>query len=424
MESRESENMQVQPDGSSIFVARQPIFRQNGTVYGYELLFRSGLGNFFDASHDGDTATSKVITNTFSLIGISRLTEGRKAFINFSADMLVKEYPGLFPSSITVAEVLENIRVTPEVVQACRNLVKRGYILALDDFRFNEELLPLIEIAQIIKFDIRAMTVTEMRRDMAQLATFDLKFLAEKVETIDEFEQMQSVGCSLFQGYFFSRPKIVQGRDIPGSKLQYLKIIKLIQDENYNFSRLTEFIAHDVSLSYKLLRYVNSAAMRRRVEVTSLQSAVALVGEVRLRKWLSLMMLSYMANDKPLELLRLALLRASFCEQIGEQLGKGREFTRSCYTVGIFSLIDVLLDQPMKVVLAELNLATAIVDTLTGDEKTPFTAVLALVMAYERADWDAVARIAGSRRGLLELLPRFYEKALEEVRAFYFDQSA
>ncbi|MFH1216336.1 MAG: HDOD domain-containing protein [Pseudomonadota bacterium] len=411
-------NNEQQEGASRIFVARQPIFRRNGKVYGYELLFRSSLDNFFDESEDGETATSKVITNSFSLIGISKITEGKKAFINFTGDMLVKEYPGLFPSDITVAEVLETVKATPEVIQACRNLVERGYILALDDFLFREDFLPLIKIAHIIKFDIRAMTLDEMCRDMEKLASFDVKFLAEKVETLDEFEQMQKLGFTFYQGYFFSKPKIVQGRDIPGSKLQYLKIIRAMQDENYSFAKITGFIAHDVSLSYKLLRYVNSAAMRRRVEVTSMQSAVALIGELTLRKWLSLMMLSYMADDKPVELLRIALLRARFCEQVGEKLGKGRDFSNSCYTVGMFSLLDVLLDQPMEVILKELNLTPAIVDTLIGAKKTPYTVILNLALAYERGNWNEVAGIAGEEGGFLEMLPFFYETALGEVEAF------
>lgn len=409
-----------QPDRTNrIFIARQPIFRRNGRVFGYELLFRSGLDNFFDEAQDGEEATSRVITNTFSLIGISKITEGKKAFINFTEDMLIKEYPSLFPPRITVAEVLENVKVTPAVIEACRNLVAKGYILALDDFVFTEKSLPLIKIAHIIKFDVRAMTLEELSRNLQKVAPYNVKLLAEKVETIEEYDVLTGMGFAFFQGYFFSKPKIVQGRDIPGSKLQYLKIIRVLQDENYNFKKITDFIAHDVSLSYKLLRYVNSAAMRRRVEVTSMQSAVALVGELTLRKWLSLMMLSYMADDKPQELLRLTLLRARFCEQVGEKIGKGREFTLTCYTVGMFSLLDVLLDQPMDNVLRQLSLSREIVATLTGEEKTPYAVILKLAVAYERGDWQEVSRLANGVQDIYDYLPLFYENALDDVRSFY-----
>lgn len=408
-----------QDSGSRIFLARQPIFRRNGRVFGYELLFRSGLDNFFDETQDGEQATSRVITNTFSLIGITKITEGKKAFINFTGDMLIKEYPSLFPQRITVAEILENVQVTPAVVAACRNLVAKGYILALDDFVFTEESLPLVELAHIIKFDVRAMTMDELGRNLQMVAPYHVKLLAEKVETLEEYDVLKDMGFSFFQGYFFSKPKIVQGRDIPGSKLQYLKIIRVLQDENYSFKKIAEFIARDVSLSYKLLRYVNSAAMRRRREVTSLQSAVALVGELTLRKWLSLMMLSYMADDKPRELLRLTLLRARFCEQVGERMGRGRDFMLTCYTVGMFSLLDVLLDQPMENILRQLNLSHEIVATLTGEGTTPYTVILKLASAYERGDWQEVARLAGGVKDVYDYLPLFYENALDDVRSFY-----
>ena len=405
---------------NKIFVARQPIFRRSLKVYGYELLFRSGLENFCKPDQDGTQATSQVIASTFSLIGISKITEGRKAFINFTTEMLAKEYPSLFPREITVVEVLEDVNVTEKVVSACKNLVAAGYILALDDFIYTPEFQPLVEIAHIIKFDIRAMTMDELRLDLARLEQYNVRLLAEKVETKEEFDTLKEMGFDLFQGYFFSRPNIVQGRDIPGSKLQYLHILRAIQDENYDFKKIAEFVARDVSLSFKLLKYVNSAAMRRRVEVTSLPNAVALIGELTLRKWLSLMMLSYMADEKPEELLRLTLLRARFCEQVGEKLRrKGSAFAAACYTVGMFSLLDVLLDQPMQSIVQELNLSEEISDTLTGAKKTPLSLVLSLAEAYERGDWDEVNRMAAGAGDILEELPYYYETALEEVQGFY-----
>jgi len=416
---KEKPSFEQESDASSkIFVARQPIFRRNGQVFGYELLFRSGLDNFFDQSLDGDQATSKVITNTFS-IGINKITGGKKAFINFSGEMLVHEYPSVFPPSITVAEVLETVKVTPRVLAACKNLVRRQYTLALDDFFFSEEFRPLIELARIIKYDVRAMTLEQLRRDLKKVGNYKIKLLAEKVETIEEYEILKKMGFSLFQGYYFSKPKIVQGRDIPGSKIQYLKIISVLQDENYNFQKIAKLISHDVSLSYKLLRYVNSAAMHRRQDVTSTQSALALLGEDTLRKWLSLIMLSYVADDKPQEILRSAFMRARFCEQIGEKLGKGRKFALGCYTVGMFSLLDVLLDQPMEEILAQLNLSQDITATLTGDISTPYAYILKMTIAYERGEWDEAIRLAAGIRDISSYLPLFYENALDELGKIY-----
>ncbi|MBI5558404.1 MAG: HDOD domain-containing protein [Deltaproteobacteria bacterium] len=189
--------------------------------------------------------------------------------------------------------------------------------------------------------------------------------------------------------------------------------------QNYNFKKIAEFISQDISLSYKLPKYVNSAAMRRSMVVKSMQGAIALIGERTLRKWLSLMMLSYIADDKPQELLRLALLRARFCEQVGDKLGKGRDFSLACYTLGMFSLLDVMLDQPMEKILKELNLAPEIVDTLTAGKKTRYSVILSLAKAYERGDWLEVARLAGSVKEVFEDLPLVYAAALDDVRGFY-----
>jgi EAL and modified HD-GYP domain-containing signal transduction protein len=407
---------------SNIFIARQPIFRRNRKVYGYELLFRSGLSNYFDSKFDGEHATSSVITNSFLLIGIEKMTEQKKAFINFTEDMLLREYPALFPHEYTVVEVLENVKVTPEIVAACRNLVHKGYTLALDDFEYSPEMDPLLEIAHIVKFDVQAMSLEELQRDVDHVSRYDVRLLAEKVETNAEFEQTRDMGFSLFQGYFFSKPNIVTGRDIPGSQLQYLQILKMIQDENYDFDKIADLVSHDVSLSYKLLKYVNSAAMRRRVEIKSLQNAVAMVGEVNLRKWLSLIMLSYLAEKKPEELLRLSIQRAAFCEQVGEQLA-GLDFTRSCYTVGMFSLLDVLLDQPMETILKEINLSEEITDTLLGMPTGSLANVLLLAKAYERGAWKWVSRVSDALGMQRDDLPLYFEKALDKVNRFYLADS-
>ncbi len=404
---------------SNIFIARQPIFKRSGKVFGYELLFRSGLDNFFDTSVDGEAASSKVITNSFLLIGIKKITARKKASINFTGDMLTKGYATLFPRELTVAEVLEDVAVTSEVVAACEKLVAQGYTLALDDFIYTPEFLPLVEIAHIIKFDIQDLTMDQLHREVERVAPYNLKLLAEKVETMQEYDAVKEMGFSFYQGYFFSKPNIVQGRDIPGSKVQYLQILRVIQDENCDFNKITKFVSRDVSLAYKLIKYVNSAAMRRRVEVSSLSRAISLIGELTLRKWLSLMMLSYMADDKPEELLHLILIRAKFCEQVGEKIGKSEGFADACYTVGMFSMLDVLLNQPMDVILNELNLSPVIIDTLTGAKRTPYTFVLELAKAYEYGDWLKVTQLMSKSVEILHDLPAFYEAALDEVAGFF-----
>jgi len=399
---------------SNIFVARQPIFKGNKEVFAYELLFRSGLTNYFDPMQDGEEATSKVITNSFLLIGIPAITEGKKAFINFSEDMLLKGYPSLFPKEITVVEVLETVGATPGVVAACGKLVEAGYVLALDDFLYEDRFLPLVKLARIIKFDIRQMSFSELERQAKVVSRYNVKLLAEKIETNEEFEAVKKLGFDLFQGYFFSRPHIMEGRDIPGSKLHYLQVLKVIQDEDYDFAELSKFVSRDVSLAYKLLKYANSAYFARRQKLDSIEMVVAMLGQRTLRKWLSLMMLSYLAADKPSELLRLAAFRGSFCELIADQLLDRRSEAGMFHTAGMFSLLPAMLDKDMAEILPELALPGKLQEALLSEvAATPLARTLALVMAYERGDWGKTVDLGAKLTLNLDSLPLLYEQAIE-----------
>ncbi len=402
---------------SNIFVARQPIFTRNKEVFAYELLFRSGLHNYFDPLQDGEEATSKVITNSFLLIGIATITEGKKAFINFNEEMLLKGYPSLFPKEIAVVEVLETVGATPEVLQACERLVGAGYVLALDDFLYEDRFLPLVKLARIIKFDIRLMSFAELERQVKIVSRYNVKLLAEKIETNEEFEATKKLGFDLFQGYFFSRPRIMEGRDIPGSKLHYLQVLKLIQNEDYDFSELSMYVSRDVSLAYKLLKYANSAYFARRQKLESIEMAVAMMGQLTLRKWLSLMMLSYLADDKPSELLSLAAFRGSFCEMIAGQLLGLRKEAGMYHTVGMFSLLPAMLDRAMADILPELALPEVIQEALLSVVATPISRTLSLVIAYERGDWDTTIELGEKLQINLESLPLLYAQAIEIAQA-------
>jgi EAL and modified HD-GYP domain-containing signal transduction protein len=406
--------------GSHIFIARQPIFRTNQKIYGYELLFRSSLENFFSAAQDGDQATSRVITNSYLLIGINKLTEGHKAFINFTGELLLKEYPALLPRESTVVEVLESVVPTPEIVAACAALVRKGYLLALDDFSYDPSWLPLIRLAQIIKFDISIMGRADLARQVQTVRRErPLKLLAERVETMADFEECKAMGFDLFQGYFFSKPKIIRGRDIPGDKLRYLRILRELQLENYNFARIGTLIASDPSLSYKLLKYVNSSYFAPRQEIVSLHGAVAMLGETNLRKWLYLMMLSYMAQDKPPELLRLCVIRARFCELMGERLDRKGALTGKYYMVGMFSLLDAILDQPMETILEGIAFSAEVKEVLLGKRKTgPLFYAIIFTRAYEKGKWGMVSKLIDILKIDTDELPLLYDEALTFARQF------
>lgn len=399
----------------NLFIARQPILRKNQKVFGYELLFRSGLKNFFDSTQPSEKATSKVITNTFLLIGAHNITGGKKAFINFSDDLLCKGYATLFPKDMTVVELLEDVEPTPAVLDACQSLADDGYTLALDDFLYRPSLEPLLKLAHIVKLDFRALDSEALAWHVEILTRHEVKLLAEKIETIEEFEAAKALGFHYFQGYFFSRPNVMVARDIPGSKLHYLQVIRRINDPNYNFDKLARLIANDVSLSYKLLKYVNSAYLYLPQKIRSLQGAVAMVGENNLRKWLNLMMLSYVADDKPPELVRMSIFRARFCELLAGRLSGGARESGTYYTVGMFSLLDAILDKPMNVILKELNLSEEINRALLGKRSGPLFGCLYLVRAYERGAWKTVAKVSAALGLGMDELPPLYSEALESI---------
>ena len=336
--------------------------------------------------------------------------------------MLCKEYPALFPKEITVVEILENTTQTPELMGALRYLKRKGYTLALDDFTYDESLEPLLELVDIVKFDLRLMSMAELASQVKVVNSrhHKVRILAEKVESFEEHEQVKRLGFDLFQGYFFQKPKVIAGRDIPGSKLQYLLILRQLQDENYSVSQVAELISHDVSLSYKLLKYVNSAYFGLRREIQSLAGAVAMVGEIDLKKWLNLVMLSYLAEDKPIELVRNSLMRAEFCEAIGSHLESRIKGSGKFYTVGMFSLLDALLDKPMDAILAGIALSDDVNDALLGRNPNLLMASLYLAKAYESGAWQTAAKLADKLAINADELPQIYDKALTVVKRFDF----
>jgi EAL and modified HD-GYP domain-containing signal transduction protein len=405
-------------DTSQVFLARQPIFRSNMKVFGYELLFRSGLQNFCSAAIDSMAATSNVMANSQYLLGLQKVTGGKRAFINFPQGMLNRHTSFLFSARSTVVEILEDVKVTPTLIKNCTKLAEKGYVFALDDFRYRKGLEPLMELAKIVKFDVLAMNWEELEEEVDRATKFKLKLLAEKVETMEQFQHLQKMGFHLYQGYFFSRPEIMSSKDIPGSKLQYLNMLSQLQDQNTDYEKMSELVSHDVALAYKLLRYVNSAAFAVRVEVQSLQSAIALVGEERLRQWISVMMLSYLAEDKPNELLRLSVQRACFCQGLSDLVtGVGSRAT--CYTLGMLSLLDVILERKMASILDGIHLDQDLYDALVSGTGR-FGVILTLTIAYEQGEWETVDKICQALSVNALALPKILAASIEAASHIYF----
>ncbi|CAM2005733.1 EAL and HDOD domain-containing protein [Acanthopleuribacter pedis] len=397
-----------------VFIARQPIFKRDRDVFGYELLFRDGLANFF-GHHDVNEAAARVIADSTFLFGIDKIAGGKKAFVNVTRDMLVRRHAGLLPRHDVVLEILEHVEPDDAVIAACARLKDKGFTLALDDFVYREALSPLVDLATIIKIDWRAMSRDACRRLVEQLLPRKKLLLAEKLETEADFREALDMGFHYFQGYFFCRPTILSRRNLVGNRLIYLQLLKEIHKPEIDFATLEKLISQDLALSYKLLRYINSAFFALRNQIQSIRHALVLIGAVEVKKWATLLSLSTMAEDKPFELMQTAALRARLCELISVKLGLEQRRSEF-FLMGLFTVIDALLDRPLMEVLLEIPLVKDIKKALLHRGKGNHRNVLEVVTAYEAGDWPAVESWS-EKAGLDPApLPSLYLEALQWVQ--------
>ena len=366
-----------------VFVARQPIFDRLRHVYAYELLFRSGMSNAFPGV-DGDEATSSLLSSSFFTVGIEQIASGHKAFINFTEDMLVQGVPAMFPRDCVVVEVLEDVRPTEDVISACRELVRKGYLLALDDFVYQDNLVPLIELAAIIKVDFRLTPLAQIKDMVATLKQYPCRLLAEKIETHEEFALADSMGFVYFQGYFFSKPEVLKNKDIPSSQMALMQLIVKVNQADFEVSDIEKLVTQDISISYKLLKYLNSAYYSRLQPITSIHQAIAFLGGKGTRLFVSLIATSKLSEHKPDELIRTACIRARFLEQIGmaQNLDHG-----DCFMLGLFSLLDAMLDVSMDVLMGQLPLSEDITQALVHKTGRLYP-LLQLIVLHEVGEWN------------------------------------
>lgn len=377
-----------------VLVARQAIFNRGRRVYGYELLFRSNAGrNEFDGT-EGGLATRQVLANSLLVIGLQNLVGTSKAFVNFGRGPLLQGWHVSLPCEKTVIELLESVEPDAEVLEACRNLREQGYKIALDDFVFRPGCEPLLDIADIVKIEIQSVPRPEQKLLVHSAKARGLQVLAEKVETHEEFEWAREAGYDYFQGYFFARPVMMRGRQIPTAKLHCLRLLQEAQRPELNFKRLEALILQDVSLSYQLLRYVNSPLFSLPSSIRSIRQALLFFGESELRKWIALATLANTADNKPSELIRHSLVRARFCELLARLAKTGLE--QSAFLTGLFSLLDALIDRPLEEMLTEMSLAPDIAAVLRGEasKSDPLMAIYGLALAYEVAEWQRVEELA------------------------------
>ena len=369
-----------------IYVGRQPIFDRNMNVFAYELLYRRSMNNFFEGTDD-NKATAELINNYFFSMHSHELTSGTKAFINFSQDMLMMEIPLLLPVETTVVEVLERVEINEDIIAACAKLRDSGYIIALDDFVFNESYLPLMEIAHIIKIEFSVVD-HEAQRELIKKYKNKIKFLAEKVETREEYLLALDMGYDYFQGYFFSKPVIVKGKEIGSLNDSLIRIMNELNRKDPDYQRISQIIETDMGLSYKLLKLANSAFFGTRNQILSIKQALVQLGLIEIKKWVFLMMLKDIQSIENKELIRNCFIRAKFMELLAFETGRA-DRQSEYFMTGMFSSIDILLNRDMQDIVKELCLADDVKEALLGADNE-IKRMLDIVINYELLKFSAI----------------------------------
>jgi EAL and modified HD-GYP domain-containing signal transduction protein len=391
------------------YVARQPILTCDEKVFGYELLFRDGVENYF-RSTDPDAASRSTLDSSL-LMGLDVLCDGHRAFVNCTRDVLLKEYVALLPPQLTIVEVLETVTVDEPVLAACQSLKKAGYQIALDDFSVDDPRHLLTHLADIIKVDLMC-TPPEDYAAMLKRYGSSCRMLAEKVETRDQFVAARKAGFIYFQGYFFRRPEVLSTHEIPSHGLTYLRMLQAVSKPELDPREIESLVKGEASLCYRLLRYLNSALFRFANEIHSVRHALSLLGEREIRRWVRLVATLGAGQGKPSELVLSAMVRARFCELLSPKLRHGNS---DLFLMGLLSLMDVILEIPMADMLEKVPVDQETKAVLLG-EASSLQPLYQLMLAWERGDWQQTHQLASSLHLSEDEVAESYWQAMQWAR--------
>lgn len=372
-----------------LYIARQPIYDLNKAVMGYELLYRANAANQANII-DAEQASCETILNSFMHIGIDNIVGSALAFINLPREFVVNDSLTPMFRDQSVLELLEDIVPDEEVVKGLKRLKSKGYRIALDDFAFRNELIPLIELADFIKIDVRTLTKSDIEHQVALLKPYNVKLIAEKVETHEAYQDCFDLGFEYFQGFFFCYPIMLTRKALPSNKLVILNMLNKLHEPDISSDELEKILVQDITLSYKLLRYINSASFALRREVDSIKDAIILLGMDNLKNWVSLILMSKIIDSKPTELIVTGMIRGKMCEFLAENTHP--EIKHQMFIIGLFSVLDALMDQPLIELLDNVILSTPIKLALL-DKAGIQGEVYQHVLQYEKCNWDELNKL-------------------------------
>jgi len=369
------------------FVARQAILDRSQKVIGYELFFRNGIEDRFIAA-DLELAARSTL-DTSLLLGLNVLCPNTRAFLNCTRDVLLKDLVTLLPPDRVVVEILETVEPEDRVIAACERLKAAGYMIALDDFMPNDPRIPLCKFADIIKIDVRMTRPEERAGMLRRLKTTKAKMLAEKVETSQEFVQARSLGFAYFQGFFFCKPELVIGREVPASQIRLLRLLEMVCRPEIDLRALENMLKQEASLCYRLLRYLNSPVFGFALEVKSVRHAMAILGERELRRWIRLVVTVGAAEQRCSELVLMGMARARFCELLSPRLASNQDL----FLMGLLSIMDAILEIEMGTLLEQIPVDHEIKAALLG-QTSSLRPLYQLMLAQESGEWEHVTELA------------------------------
>ena len=402
----------------NVFFARQPILDVNNNTYGYELLYRNQPGVNQYTGDNGDISTADVINNAFFLDNITSVLDGKKAFVNFTGNLIERGVPKMISSDILVVELLESVVATPEIIKRCLELKKLGYILALDDYEFNDSTKSLFELADIVKLDFRSSREA-IERTASKCIQLNKIMLAEKVETQLEVEYAKRLGCSYMQGYFFAKPLLMTHKANTPMAKTFLHILGLVYSPDPDYEEIAAVISTDVVLTIRLLRLINLMYGNSGNKISTIHQALVMLGFEKLKEWIYLVGLQRLQKDTPDELIRLALFRAKFCESVSKVVPGAYIHRKEMYLMGLMSIVAGTTDEKsINSVMKELPVTDEIKNGLIGVDGL-YGDVFRLVVDYEHADWNKVEEFVKKYDVDAQQLANEYVKCIRFMQQFY-----
>jgi EAL and modified HD-GYP domain-containing signal transduction protein len=372
-----------EPHGEMRYVARHPILNLMGRVHGYELLFRRSP----ELGYGGDSklATRTILDDTL-IFGIDKLTGGLPAFVNCTAESILEQLVEVMPPSMTVIEIDAAVDFSIHLLAACRRLKAIGYHLALDGFVWETRIEPLTEIADYVKVDFLKTRTAERKELLLRFRNSPAAMIATKVETEAEYRKAKEEGFTLFQGFYFCHPELLSNAKVPANRLIHFQILQCLYRDPLDLQRIGKLVKFDAALTYRLLRLVNSSAYAIRQEISSIESAIMVIGESIFRRIATVAILSELNAGKPPEILRMAFVRARFCELAAPLCGLAPD---EQYLLGMLSLLHAMLRLPMEALVAQLPLRHEIRQALLGTANAERW-LLRWLESYERGEWEEV----------------------------------